>query len=173
MCCKLYEKTYKMVIFKKIFIILIILTQILQITSCTVYIGWEELEFENIGTIKVPRGLKLSQVDGNYYISDKPISDNLSKVYFTQTVSLDEPSETRKDEANYFTDSFKVLQIGESNPFWDSTYGTLYCLIDGEIMMLEYFNLYGKNEHIRMVAWPDQVEKGVVKKIAKSFEPYY
>ena len=162
-----------MVIGKKILIVLIILLQILNLTSCTLYVGWEELEFKNIGTIKVPRGLKLSQVDGKYYISDKPISDKLSKVYFTQTFSFDEPSETRQDETNYFTDSFKVLQIGESNPCWDSTYGTLYCLIDGEIMMLEYFDLYGEEEHIWMVAWPDQVEKGVVKKIAKSFEPYY
>lgn len=164
-----------MVIGKKILIVLIILIQILNLTSCTLYVGWEELEFENFGTIKVPRGLKLSQVDGKYYISDKPISDKLSKVYFTQTFSFEEPSETRQDETNYFTDSFKVLQNGESNSYWwGSIYGTLFCLIDGEIMMLEYFCLHDTNgQDIYMVAWPDQVEKGVVKKIAKSFKQYY
>ena len=40
--------------------------------------------------------------------------------------------------------------------------------------MLEYFCLHDTNgQDIYMVAWPDQVEKGVVKKIAKSFKQYY
>ena len=141
--------------------------------------GWEELEFENFGTIKVPRGLKLSQVDGKYYISDKPISDKLSKVYFTQTFSLDEVDESFENlgvkESNYFTDSFRVIDYGFSyNMPYGVVYGTLYCLIEGEVAKLDFFAIRDKDgKYIRLVAWPDQVEKGVVKKIAKSFEPYY
>lgn len=165
---------------KRIIIILVIIIQVFTLSGCTLYIGWDEIDFAGIGTIKVPRGLKLSQVDGKYYISDKPISDKLSKVYFTQTFSLDEVDESFENlgvkESNYFTDSFRVIDYGFSyNMPYGVVYGTLYCLIEGEVAKLDYFDIK-KNEvgeSICMVAWPDQVEKGVVKKIAKSFEPYY
>ena len=163
---------------KRIIIILVIIIQVFTLSGCTLYIGWDEIDFAGIGTIKVPRGLKLSQVDGKYYISDKPISDKLSKVYFTQTFSLDEVDESFENlgvkESNYFTDSFRVLQRKAIYRLTNSIYGTLYCLIEGGVAELDFFAIRDKDgKYIRLVAWPDQVEKGVVKKIAKSFEPYY
>lgn len=74
-----------------------------------VYIGWKEIEFENVGTIKVLNNLNLYQVDGKYYIADKPIDDALSKVYYTQ-IETDVFGEGWKNtESNYFTDNLCFL----------------------------------------------------------------
>jgi lipoprotein len=157
-------------LFKKISIILIIIIQVFTLTGCTLYIGWDEIEIQGIGIIKVPRGLELSQVDGKYYISDRPINDRLSRVYFTQTFLFDG---SIKEESNYFADSIKILDFDRNYSSGRSTYGTLSCLIDNKIESLEFFTLSnGNNESVTMISWPDKSEIGVVKKISNAFESF-
>ena len=135
------------------------------------YLGWQEVNINNIGTFRVP-GDWVIKIQGNeLYFTDKPLGEDDIVIYFA---------------GNYFEENISIMNVTATEVFelgeitysnfissegWSSSvsYRLDLCVIDRVETNRYILDFYSGNEGLYLFSYGDVVNYELIRKIAKSY----
>lgn len=157
---------------KRIMVVIFILTAVLSFPGCSFseYEGWQTVNIDDCGGIKIPGEWVYYEHDGLIYITDA--GQNPIMIQTNSYCGINKnPGIT---ESNVFFESVTSLQLLSSAVYSNgAVYGKML-MQNGDTRTENYYLSIGYDRNVDLVVWDERVDIVTVKLIAQSFvcEPY-
>lgn len=144
---------------KKLLCAVLFLMIALLLSGCSSkYDGWQTVDMDYCGSIKIPEKWSSFSEDGVLYILDENGSPAMIQCRTYQT---------GRAESNKYYKDYKFLELKFSEVFSNSAqYVTAYFLYDNKRSLMRIISL----NNVYFAVWNSDIEDSVIKDIAKSFE---
>ena len=156
----------------KVLLIVVLLLTVALCSSC--YAGWQAVEVDGVGSIKVPGDWILTEEDGLIYFSDQALDEDEYSIYLLEpNIFRDEMGRTMI-LSEYFGEA-EITDIKSSVILSNSAYYGIYqCKIGGDsggeaYFEIPYVEFGGGDRYMTLVAWDGLVDVDTIRKIAKSY----
>lgn len=152
--------------------IIYVLALVLCLFGCSgKYEGWKEIEMENIGNIKIPRGWTCHIKDDVIYFTDEGVTELTEDTAHLAGYIYEE----KNPMAVYkmFDENATVEEHVKDEIFSNSTRrGIIRYVMNGKRCEKAYLKFYDveQDKEIYMIVWDDSVVYEDLEKMAKSFE---
>lgn len=150
---------------KKTILVMTIISIVLLLPGCSFYnySGWERLDLENVGSIKIPGEWSCYSDGEKIYITDQSKAPMLIQ---THSYAGSEA------ESNDYCKSFKSLKIIESAVLSNSAeYGKVLVEMNGSQTERYFLDIGIGDDIMSFVVWDENIEKSLLLQIAESYSP--
>lgn len=152
--------------------LLIAIIIVILICSCSnKYKGWQTIDIEKCGTLKIPNEWSCIEENGLLYFLD----ENMELIAFqteSRTVAYVEEQQYGELESNKYFDEVQNLALLSSCMYGNGACQGKHLLkIDGE-QHTRYYIKFGYDRSILMIFWDESITEDLTIKIANSFGSY-